>query len=207
MRNHQHGHIAVVDEVLHQLQHLRLNGYIQCGGRFVGNQQLGTAGQRDSNNYTLLHTAGELMRIVVGSCLGNTNKLQHILSLFQRLLRSKVLVQLQTFGNLLAYGHNRVQRSHRVLENHCHVVTAHFLQLTLAHFEYVFAFELNRTAFDNSRRIRNKVHDRQCGSSFARTGFAYQAQSTFFADSDVNAVDSMYIAVFCFVMDHKVLNI
>ena len=50
--------------------------------------------------------------------------------------------------------------------------------------------------------MRGDVYKRQ-----ARTGFAYQTQSTFFADSDINAVDSMYIAVFCFIMDHKVLNI
>ena len=83
-------------------------------------------------------------------------------------------MQLQAFGNLLAYGHNRIQSGHRILENHCYIIAAHLLQITLAHLQHVFALELNRAALDNSRRIRHKVHNRQGSRSLACASLAYQ---------------------------------
>ena len=116
-------------------------------------------------------------------------------------------MQLQTLGNLLTHGHNRVQGGHGVLENHGHIVAAHSLQLGIAHLEHVLALQGNRATLDNSRRIRNQIHNGQSRGGFTGTGLAYQAQSTLLANGDIDAVDSVYIGILCFVMDHKILNI
>ena len=52
-------------QVAHQVEDLRLHGDVQRGGRLVGDQQLGVAGQRHGDHRALAHAAGELVRVVV----------------------------------------------------------------------------------------------------------------------------------------------
>ncbi|MNI72743.1 hypothetical protein D3C73_1287020 [compost metagenome] len=65
--------------IFHYFHDLCLNRNVERSGRLVRNQQSRTAGQRDRNHYTLPHTAGELMGILVKAGLGilDTDKLQH----------------------------------------------------------------------------------------------------------------------------------
>ena len=72
MGDHEHGHFFVTDQLFHELQHLRLNGYIQSGGRLIRDQKLRAAGQRNRNDNTLLHAAGELMRVIVSAGFRDT---------------------------------------------------------------------------------------------------------------------------------------
>ena len=46
-----------------QLQDLVLDGDVERGGRLVGEQQLGRAGERDGDHHALAHAAGKLVRI------------------------------------------------------------------------------------------------------------------------------------------------
>ena len=48
--DHDHRGAVLGLQVLHQLQHLCLNGHIQCGGGLVGDEDLGIAGQSDGDN-------------------------------------------------------------------------------------------------------------------------------------------------------------
>ena len=50
---------------LHQFQDLRLDRDVQRGGRLVGDDQLGLAGQRDGDHDALAHAAGKLVRILL----------------------------------------------------------------------------------------------------------------------------------------------
>ena len=70
--DHAHGmgdqHDRHAEPLLHlgqQLEDLRLDGHVERGGRLVGDQQLGVAGQRHGDHHALAHAAGELVRIVV----------------------------------------------------------------------------------------------------------------------------------------------
>ena len=64
VRDQQHRHAEAVLEVVQQGEDLRLDGDIQRGGRLVGDQQLGLAGQRHGDHHALAQPAGQLMRVV-----------------------------------------------------------------------------------------------------------------------------------------------
>ncbi|CSB46533.1 Uncharacterised protein [Vibrio cholerae] len=42
---------------------MRLNSNVECGGRFIGNQQFRATQQSHRNHHTLTHTARKLVRI------------------------------------------------------------------------------------------------------------------------------------------------
>ena len=57
-------------QLAHQIEDLRLQGDVERGGRLVGDQELGIAGQRHRDHDALAHAAGELVRIFVDALLG-----------------------------------------------------------------------------------------------------------------------------------------
>ena len=64
MGNEKDGRPDLSVHVDHEVQHLGLDGYIEGGGRLIGDQEAGPAGQRHSNHNPLPHSSGELMGIV-----------------------------------------------------------------------------------------------------------------------------------------------
>ena len=53
------------DQLLEQLEDLRLDGHVERGGRLVGDQQPRLAGQRHRDQRPLPHAAGELVRVLL----------------------------------------------------------------------------------------------------------------------------------------------
>jgi hypothetical protein len=62
MANEQHTNVALGLQFGNELENLRLNGHIQGGGGFVGNQQFGLVNERHGNHHSLAHAARELVR-------------------------------------------------------------------------------------------------------------------------------------------------
>src|SRR5262249_11027976 len=89
-------------ELAHQIQDLRLDRNIKCGGRLVGNEQLGIAGERHSDHYPLPHATRELMRILSRAALGlrNVDEAQHFHCTSSRRMGVKALMELQGLSNL-----------------------------------------------------------------------------------------------------------
>ena len=65
MCDQRHRHTAFALEFGEQRKDLRLDGHIQRGGRLIGNQYLGIAGERDGDHHALAHAARQLVRILV----------------------------------------------------------------------------------------------------------------------------------------------
>ena len=59
----QERHAELRLQVLEQLQDLRLNGDVERGGRLVGDEKVGTVGERHGDHHALALAARELMRI------------------------------------------------------------------------------------------------------------------------------------------------
>ena len=55
-----HPHVPITLLLGEQVEDLRLHGDVEGRGRLVGEQELGTAGQRDGDDHTLTHAAREL---------------------------------------------------------------------------------------------------------------------------------------------------
>jgi len=53
----QHAHLVALLQLGEQFHNLALHGHVQRGGRFVGNQQLGFAGDGNGDHHALLLAA------------------------------------------------------------------------------------------------------------------------------------------------------
>ena len=121
-------------EALDQVEDLRLDGHVERGGRLVGDQQLGVAGEGHGDHHALAHTAGELVRVVVDALLGgrDADQLQQLDGARSRPARSVMFrCSCSDFADLAADGQHRVERGHRVLEDHGDLVAADMAHLVL----------------------------------------------------------------------------
>ena len=89
----------------HQVENLRLYRHVQRGGRLIGDQQLGMAGQRHGDHRALAHAAGKLVRIGLrAACgIGNADQLEHLDRACQRRGARCVAMQPHRFGDLLTH--------------------------------------------------------------------------------------------------------
>ncbi len=73
VRDQHHRHEPFALLLLQEVEDLRLHGDVERGGRFVGEQELRTARQRDGDHDALAHAARELVRILPQPALGFGN--------------------------------------------------------------------------------------------------------------------------------------
>ena len=126
--NQDDGRAQLVSQLAHQVENLRLNRHVQRGRRLIGDEQLRIARQRHRNHDPLPHTAAKLVRILVDAAVrfGDADQAQHIDGFFPGRLLVELLVQNDGFHDLVADGEHRIQRSHRLLENHGNIIAANF---------------------------------------------------------------------------------
>ncbi|MCY1382118.1 hypothetical protein D9M69_701020 [compost metagenome] len=65
-------------QIHHQVQHLRLDRYVERRNRFVGNDQRRPGDQRACNGNALALPAGKLVRILVGRRDRQADRHQHL---------------------------------------------------------------------------------------------------------------------------------
>ena len=113
-------HAQLFLQVTDQLQDLRLNGHVQCGGGLVADQDLRAAGRCNGDDDTLAHTAGELVRVLFVTALRvrDADLGQHLDGSLFGGLAVQTLVVLNALLDLLADLLQRVQAGHRVLHDH-----------------------------------------------------------------------------------------
>ncbi|MMZ66971.1 hypothetical protein D1872_295100 [compost metagenome] len=89
MRNQHDGSAELLLHVFHNIQNLSLDRYVKRCSWFVRDQQGWAASQGNGDHYTLTHTAGKFMWILVKACfcIFNSNKLEHFKSLLVRFSR------------------------------------------------------------------------------------------------------------------------
>ena len=134
MRDEEERHAALRAQVLQKLQDLQPDRDIQRGGRLIGDQQLRAARERHRDHRALALPARELVRIALRAALGvlDADPLERRHRLRPRLVAAQRRVQLERFDDLVADREDRVQRRHRLLEDHRDVAPAHVLQLVAA---------------------------------------------------------------------------
>ena len=118
MKQQRHPHLAL--QLVEQRQDLRLDRDVERGGRLVGDQQLRPAGERHGDHRALALPARELVRIArrraapARGCRSAraARRRAHAPRSAQR------LVQRQHLGDLVADRVERIERRHRLLEDH-----------------------------------------------------------------------------------------
>ncbi len=63
VRDEDDGRAGLVAQVAHQVEDLGLDRHVERGRRFVGDQELGLAGQGHRDHHALGHAAGHLVRV------------------------------------------------------------------------------------------------------------------------------------------------
>ena len=142
--------------LLDEVEDLRLDGDVERRGRLVGDQHLGIAGERHGDHGALAHAARELVGILLDALLGlgDADQLQHLDGPRQRAPVRHLLVQDQRLADLPADGHDRVERGHRLLEDHGDVVAADLAHGRLVEADEVAPVELDGAADDAAGRRR-----------------------------------------------------
>ncbi len=113
-------------EVRQQADDLGLDGNIECRRRLVGDDELRIAGDRHGNHHALAHAAGELVRIFAQPALRcrDADQAQQLARADRRRPRRQAEMELQPLSELPPDGQHRVERRHRLLEDHRHAVAA-----------------------------------------------------------------------------------
>ena len=160
----------------------RICAWIVTSSAVVGSSAISTFGiarQRHGDHHALAHAARELVRIGVHAALrlGDVDAAQHLDRPVHRLAARHALVQRDRLADLAADRQQRVERGHRLLEDHRDLVAADVLHLAL---------RSSSSRLTPSKRIApptmrpggfgDQPQDRQRGDALAAAGLADHAQ-------------------------------
>jgi hypothetical protein len=119
-----------VFKLTQQFEDLRLHGDVERRRRLVGNQQFGPVGQRHGDHHALPLPARKLVRIGGSRFRGSRMPTWSSSSrTWCRACRADLPCRCRISRNLLLDRLQRIERGHRLLEDHGDVVAAHLADL------------------------------------------------------------------------------
>ena len=123
----QQAHAVLALQVGQQVEDLRLNRHVERGGRLVGDQVVGLAGQRHRDHHALFLAAAHAERVVVDPPfgLGDADSLEPVDRLGARSVTAQRGVGLDRLDHLPADREHRVQAGAGLLEDHADAPAAH----------------------------------------------------------------------------------
>jgi hypothetical protein len=176
VRDEHDGNAELALNLRKQVKDLCLDGDVERGGGLVGDDELGRAHQRHGDHHALAEPARELMRILLEPLRrrGDADALEEMDGAVARGAARCLAMALQHFDELIADGVGRVERRHRLLEDHRHAIAADIGHTPFAETKEVEAVE------DEPRRLAlgtawQQVHERERGQRLAAAGFADDA--------------------------------
>ena len=191
MGDQQQRHAEFLLQVLEKLEDLRLHRDVERRRRLIGDEQVGIVGERHGDHHPLALAAGQLMRIAFE---------RRSRSRMPTLVRSSMMrarcavaaqrrMQLEDFADLPLDRVQRVERGHRLLEDHGDVIAAHLAQVPLVGIEQFLALEPDASRGMTCGGIGQELQDRQRRHRFARARFADQRQRLALVEREGNVVD------------------
>ena len=181
---------GLAHQLLHFREDLRLDRHVQRGGRLVRNDQVGPVQHRNGNCHALAHAARELVRIGAQPLLRarDAHQPQRVARMAACFFGGDALVRLHRLDHLRVDPQHRVERGHRVLEDHRDAVAPQFAPLDRRQLREFAALEQHLAALDFSRRI-DQAHDRETRDRLARARLAHQPQHLAAPQRKGHAVD------------------
>ncbi|GAA3151743.1 hypothetical protein GCM10020001_089120 [Nonomuraea salmonea] len=176
-----------------QLQHLLLHGDVERGGGLVADEQPGVVGQGDGEHDALALAAGELVRERAGDLggLGQAYPAEQVERPCAGLVAGAA-VQRHDLGDLGADPHERVERGHRLLEDHGQLAPAQPLEPALRHAHQVVLAEPRRARGGDA--LGQQAHERQRGQRLARPRLADQPDPLARRDAERHVADELDVA-------------
>ncbi|KAG1170360.1 hypothetical protein G6F35_017224 [Rhizopus arrhizus] len=107
-------------QLLHFKKDLPLDRHVQRRRGLIRNDQAGRIQQRDGDRYALPHAARQLVRIGAQAFLRrrDAHHRQRLQGALARLFARHLMVRLHGLDHLRVHTQHRIQRHHRVLEDH-----------------------------------------------------------------------------------------
>ena len=191
MGDEQQCHALAVLQLAHQRQDLRLGGDVQRGGRLVGDQQRGFQHQGRGDHHPLALAARQAERVGVDQPLGvgQADVAQCRQDPGAALSARQRLVSIEHLADLLADLHHRVQRGHRLLEDHADALAPNGAQLVLGQGQQVAAFEQDATGHRCHMRPGQEAHHRVGDHRLARARLTNHAQRLAGGNFQVDTLD------------------
>ena len=209
MGDHQDRRAELLLDVVEQLEDLRLHGDVQRRGRLVGDQQLRPAADRHRDHHPLAHAARQLVRIAARAPLrlGDADPVEQRHGVGEGLGIGSVLVEHDRLGDLVAGGEHRVERGHRLLEDHRRLASAHPAKASFGGVGQLLAVEADRAAGELAGRRGDQPHDRQRGDRLAAARFPDDAQRLALGGRQAHLVQRRDLAVAGAEGDAQVLDL
>jgi hypothetical protein len=150
-------------ELADEPEDLRLGRHVERCRRLVRDQERGVVDQGHRDHHALAHATRELVRVVVDPPLrpGDTDLPESLDRELPRAPGRDVAVEHDGLHELVADGQDRVQRRHRVLEDHRDLAPAEVAQPALRRLEELLASEQRAARRDRRvllRRAQERLH-------------------------------------------------
>ena len=164
-------------ELLRLGKDLALDGHVERSGRLVRHDQFRLVQKRDGDRDALAHAARELMRVGFQPLVrgGDAHHAQCIARALAGFVLRDLGMRQHRLDHLRVDPEYRIQRHHRVLEDHRDLVAAKGAHAFLGQLREVVSLEQDAAADDAARRI-DQAHDGKAGDGLARARFADQPQ-------------------------------
>src|SRR5437667_10635685 len=143
MRDEDQGHARLALDVLEEIEILGLDGDLAVSRRLVADDEPWPSRQRDGADDALPHAAAHLVGILAHPPLGggDPDGAEKVLHALAQRAAAQVLVKERGLRHLSEDGEERVERRHRILQDHGDAPATDAAQLTLALAGQVFSVE------------------------------------------------------------------
>ena len=178
------GDAEVLGEGFHQFQDLGLDGDIEGGGGFVGDDEAGVATEGHSDHHALAHTAAELVGVLPDAAfrVGDADLGEEVDGVFAGFVAGFAHMELDGFGELAVEGEDGVEGGHGFLEDHGHFGAPDAAHIVHIDFEDVLAVEEDFAGDGASGWVGDEAHQGEGADAFAAAAFAHEAEG--FAGED-----------------------
>ena len=190
-----------------QVEHLRLNGDVEGGGRLVGNDHGRLAREGHGDHGALAHATRELVRVLPGALLWlrDLDLLEIADGQLMRLFPAQLAVGNDHLGDLLANRGDRVERRERLLEDHADATATNRAQLIFAEANELSPLELDR-AFDDRLLATEQRDDRHRRNGLAGARLTDDRQAFTSSEIKGDAVNNFQDAAAGAEADRKILH-
>ena len=143
VRDQDHADVELLLHPVDQLEDLRLNGHVERGRRLVGDEQIGLVGERHGDHDALALAARELVRIGAQALrrLADADLCQQLQHARPGRRSAHAAMHVEHLANLPLHRVQRVERGHRLLEDHGDVVAAYLAQRRFVSVDQLLALE------------------------------------------------------------------
>ena len=191
--------IAVPKSRLSSRRSSRIWAWMVTSSAVVGSSAMSSTGSlrhAHGEHDALAHAARELVRVAVDGALRrvDAHPAEHLHGPVGRLIAGVVAVHHHGLDELAGDAQHRVERGHRVLEDHRHAAAAQVAHLLRVGAEDVAALEADLAA-DDAARLLEKPHQRKRGDALAGARFADDAERLAGRDREADAVDRAHHAL------------